>query len=100
MTEKYVPNGKPLNAHERELLIILMEECGEVVQAASKLLRFGKENRPDSGESNSRVLGLECGDLEHMVARIAMQGIISMDDLRDGDMRKSERLECYLQTDR
>ena len=46
-----------------ELLVILIEECGEVIQAATKCLRFGyNRDQPDYG-INHEVLAHEIGDL-------------------------------------
>jgi NTP pyrophosphatase (non-canonical NTP hydrolase) len=46
-----------------ELLVILIEECGEVIQAATKCLRFGFDRSlPDYGV-NSEVLAQEVGDV-------------------------------------
>lgn len=46
-----------------ELLVLLIEECGEVIQAATKCLRFGWDRyEPDYG-INSDVLSKEIGDL-------------------------------------
>ena len=67
---QYIPNGIPLSDREREILIVLMEECAEVIQAASKLLRFGKENRPDNGISNIETLSKEIGDLRYMLTMV------------------------------
>ncbi len=100
MTERYIPNGTPLTDYERELLVILMEECAEVTQAASKLIRFGKENRPVNGETNTRALGLEVGDLSHMILLSRMAGLFSNNDILDGEERKCERLARYMQATR
>lgn len=98
MTERYKPNGTPLNDYERELLVILMEECAEVTQAASKLLRFGKENRPDTGISNSVVLAHEIGDLRATVALVTGAGLCKMSDVQDGVDRKNKRLAHFMQS--
>lgn len=46
-----------------EKLVLLIEECGEVIQAATKCLRFGYERDwPDYGR-NDKVLAKEIGDL-------------------------------------
>lgn len=46
-----------------EKLILLIEECGEVIQAATKCLRFGWDrDQPDYGV-NHEVLAGEVGDL-------------------------------------
>lgn len=94
---KYVPNGTPLTEYEREILTILAEEAAEIVQAATKLLRFGKENRPNGGEVNTIVLAREVGDLNHMVFRCLDVGLIDMKSIDEGRRRKEDRLRIYLQ---
>lgn len=50
--------------YEREVLTILMEECAEVIQRASKAIRFGlAEIQPEQPFSNSTRLALEIGDV-------------------------------------
>lgn len=97
--ERYRPNGTPLTDHEREILGILQEECAEVIVAASKLIRFGKENRPDGGVPNTEELGLEVGDLLHMMERASRLGLLPGGAVAAGKMRKAERLRHYLQTE-
>lgn len=46
-----------------ELLILLVEECGEVIQAATKCLRFGYDREQPGYGVNSKVLSAEVGDL-------------------------------------
>lgn len=101
MTERWKPSdGRSLTPRERELLEILQEECAEVIQAASKLLRFGVGNtNPTTGERNDRALGLEVGDLNNMIRRVILAEIVNPLDVGDGDRRKDERLERYLQTE-
>jgi hypothetical protein len=97
---KYEPNGVPLTDYERELLTILMEECAEVIQAASKLIRFGKEDRPDDLHlPNSEVLGIEIGDLKCMIDKILIAGIVEAEHLTLGTKRKQARLLQYMQTE-
>jgi len=95
---RYKPNGIPLTDHERELLVILMEECAEVTQAASKLLRFGKENHPDTGKSNSLVLACEMGDLEAIMSMTEDAGLVDRETIGNANMRKRERLAHFMQT--
>lgn len=45
---------------EDEIMLILQEECAEVIQAISKVKRFGKEN-------NMEGLKLELADLQCMI---------------------------------
>jgi NTP pyrophosphatase (non-canonical NTP hydrolase) len=47
-----------------DLLVLLIEECGEVIQAATKCLRFGFEADHGVGYGrNDLVLAQEVGDL-------------------------------------
>lgn len=47
-----------------EKLVLLIEECGEVIQAATKCLRFGYEADHKIGYGkNDEVLSREVGDL-------------------------------------
>jgi hypothetical protein len=46
-----------------EKLVVLIEECGEIIQAATKCLRFGFDrNQPDYGR-NDKMLAVEIGEL-------------------------------------
>jgi hypothetical protein len=96
MTYKAI--GIPVSDYERELLIILMEECAEVIQASSKLLRFGRGDKYDDGIENTVKLGLEIGDLEYMVTMIIKAGLIAECDIYNGAEQKCERLVMYMQT--
>jgi hypothetical protein len=99
--ERYQPNGTPLTDYEREALVILMEECAEVIQAASKLIRFGKENRPDTGEANSVVLAHEIGDLEATCTMVVNNtDMLHLTDIYNGRERKRSRLAHFMQTSR
>lgn len=98
MTEKYIPNGRPLTDHEREILTILSEECAEVIQAVSKILRFGVENHPGKDKPNNHHLGIECGELEYMMSEAQRLGLIRTVDITDGRLRKAKNLDKYLQT--
>lgn len=64
-----------------ELLILLIEECGEVIQAATKCLRFGWDRFQPGYGQNDVVLGSEIGDL---------LGVI--DALPESDEAQDERL--------
>ena len=44
------------------MLVILSEECGEVIQAVSKTMRF-----PEDDEKNRTRLAKELGDLQCMI---------------------------------
>jgi NTP pyrophosphatase (non-canonical NTP hydrolase) len=55
------PNLSPA---ERERLVMLVEECGEVIQAAAKILRHGYQSgHPGGGPSNRQLLVDEIKDV-------------------------------------
>lgn len=101
MSQRYHPSGKPLTPYERELLTILVEECNEVAIAASKMIRFGRDDHPpDNATPNTQQLGLEIGDLEWMVTLAALEGLVSERDISAGIARKREKLAYYMQTEK
>lgn len=56
-----------------ELLILLIEECGEVIQAATKCLRFGWDRvGPDGYGRNDLRLAEEVGDLRAIAAALPL----------------------------
>lgn len=75
-----VPPRLPSDA-ERERLLKLIEECAEVQQAATKVLRHGYESwcPPASpgaavGETNRQALERELGDLRHATSLLFSGG--------------------------
>lgn len=97
--ETYKPTGVALTPYEREILTILQEECAEVIVAASKILRFGKDDsHPDSTVTNSNSLSLEIGDVEAMIFRATEVGLVMRDVISLGMHRKNQRLKRYMQT--
>ena len=75
---------------KEELLVILMEECAEVQQEASKLIRFGSETWAD-------VLNFEkeIGDLLCMIDLCHKQGLISEDAIIQAAEAKREKLKKW-----
>lgn len=59
-----------------DLLILLIEECGEVIQAATKCLRFGfdVDHGVDYG-NNRTVLSREVGDLLGIVDALPLDRV-------------------------
>lgn len=103
MADRYEPNGTPLNDYERELLTILMEECAEVIQAASKLVRFGKENRPPKSDDspglmNTEFLSMEYGHVCQVAALVINANLMSSWWINRGVDEKRERLLHFMQT--
>ena len=73
-----------------ELLVILMEECAEVQQEASKLIRFGSDTWAD-------VLNFEkeIGDLLCMIDLCHKQGLINEDAIIQAAEAKREKLKRW-----
>ena len=70
-----------------ELLVILMEECAEVIQEASKLIRFP--------ENDVSKLTKELGDLQFMMNLTANHLGIDPVDIRVQMDKKRKKLETY-----
>ena len=74
---------------EEELLIILMEECAEVIQQASKIIRFGKT--PPTKKEKS--LAKELGDLLCMIILLEEYGTVSKNAVTENCLAKREKLK-------
>jgi hypothetical protein len=73
-----------------ELLVLLIEECGEVIQAATKCLRFGFDVDHGTGYGNNRTaLSKECGELRAVIEALPLNRIIE----RQGCEHKIARAE-------
>jgi len=67
---------KEKNEQDREVMLILQEECAEVTQAISKVFRFGIEGI-HNGVTNREHLEEEVGDLMCMIDLLIDAGIVS-----------------------
>jgi NTP pyrophosphatase (non-canonical NTP hydrolase) len=72
---------------KEELLVILMEECSEVIQEASKLIRFD-DTDPDRIEK-------ETGDLLCMIELMREKGVINSSLLTQHIDAKREKLKQW-----
>jgi hypothetical protein len=88
-----------LTEAEQERLAILIEECGEVVQAGCKILRHGygstNPNIPLS-ENNRQMLERELGDLMHAMNRMVEQHDLDWYVIERRTFSKPERIKPYL----
>ena len=75
------------NNQYREALIILAEECAEVVQECSKLIRFG------SGVEGVELLNKEIGDVLALVEYLNSNGLIDLFLLEESIENKKEKLK-------
>jgi len=99
MTRYVTPYPLP-TPYERELLTILIEECAEVQQRATKLLRFGRDEiQPGQYFNNSFRLALELGDLKAMVNLVIVARLVQQEAIEEGALRKRKQLAAFMQTD-
>lgn len=88
-----------LSEAEAERLAILIEECGEVVQSACKILRHGYESYNPTvlgGETNRESLERELGDLGHAARRMEVAADINPLKIAARAASKPERIRPYL----
>lgn len=85
---------------EREILNILIEECAEVVQRATKMLRFGRDEVQE-GQPNSNAVRLskELGDLAVLIEMAEAAGLVDRSVIEERKPRKREKLAKYMQSD-
>ena len=74
--------------YNTELLMITMEECGELIEACSKAIRC--ENYVD----NERMIE-EVGDVLFMVDMIMDRGLVSSEDISNRMEVKKEKIKKY-----
>lgn len=82
---------------EEMLLIMVAEECAEIVQAATKSLRFGLDDYYKENPTNREKLIVEFNDLITLIEILKEEDIItiySSDKLME---RKRERIKKYLE---
>jgi NTP pyrophosphatase (non-canonical NTP hydrolase) len=77
-----------------ELLTILMEECAEVIVAASKIKRFGESSVWDNETAMDR-LEKELGDLYCLVDLLHGEDMISYTKLDEYAGMKHEKLKKW-----
>ena len=74
----------------KEILTILSEECAEVIQASSKLQRFGTND-----ERNQKKLEAEIGDLMAMILILNYYGMVSEEEIMKQVKSKLKKLKRY-----
>tara|TARA_Y100000296_G_scaffold62084_1_gene72038 strand:+ start:242 stop:580 length:339 start_codon:yes stop_codon:yes gene_type:complete len=83
-----------------ELLVITMEECGELTQACSKVLRKQDfENRNLKGkktlEESKKDLAKEVADVLCMIELMEEEGLVNSVDLAEGINSKRRKLATW-----
>ena len=85
-----------MNSKEKEVMDILQEECAEVIQAVSKVSRFGIDNyKPGKPLTNREHLEEELGDVLAMIDIMLEQGLVSWSNLEVAKQAKIEKLKKW-----
>jgi NTP pyrophosphatase (non-canonical NTP hydrolase) len=85
-----------LDPKTKEVMDILQEECAEVIQAVSKISRFGIDNfKPGKPKTNREHLEEELGDMLAMIDILKEQGIVSGACLETAKHAKIEKLKKW-----
>lgn len=85
-----------MNEQTKEVMDILQEECAEVIQAVSKISRFGIDNvKPGKPKTNREHLEEELGDMLAMIDIMLERGVISWENLEIAKQAKIEKLKKW-----
>lgn len=95
-----LPITSAVTPSELELLVLLIEECGEVIQAASKVLRHGWQSRNPTGGvqavTNEEDLQTEVGQLQAVIDLLTDSGDLPARALAAARARKHASVVYYL----
>ena len=78
----------------KELLCIAQEECAEVIQAISKVFRFGAQD-VYNGQTNVERLEEEVGDLLCMIDLLMKENIIFDENVYAAKAAKLDKLRIW-----
>ena len=85
-----------MNSKEIEVMNILQEECAEVIQAVSKVNRFGLDNfKPGKPKTNREHLEEELGDMLAMIDILHEMDVVSRSNLEAAKEAKIEKLKMW-----
>jgi len=85
-----------MNKTTNEVMDILQEECAEVIQAVSKIRRFGIDNvKPGKPKTNREHLEEELGDLYAMIDILQELDIVSWSGIERAAEAKREKLKTW-----
>ena len=85
-----------MDPQTKEVMDILQEECAEVIQAISKISRFGLDNlKPGKPKTNREHLEEELGDLQAMVEILQELDIVSYTNIEKAAEAKREKLKIW-----
>jgi len=85
-----------MDSKTKEVMDILQEECAEVIQAVSKISRFGLDNlKPGKPKTNREHLEEELGDLYAMINILHEMDIVSWSAIEKASDAKVEKLKQW-----
>lgn len=86
-----------MNEQTKEILIILQEECAEVIVEVSKCFRFGPDQMMEGLDvTNIQRLEKEIGDLQAMIQLLVKQKVgVSQEGINNAKAKKFEKLKLY-----
>ena len=84
-----------MNSKVEEALIILQEECAEVIQSISKIKRFGLDEAYEGQETNRTRLHKEVGDALALVDYLIEQEILEHTTLLQCKVDKINKLKKF-----
>jgi hypothetical protein len=88
--------GKNMDSQTKEVMDILQEECAEVIQAVSKISRFGLDNlKPGKPKTNREHLEEELGDLYAMIEILQELDVVSWTNIEQAAEAKREKLKIW-----
>lgn len=90
-------SGKTIMKEDNnEVMDILQEEAAEVIQAVSKIRRFGIDNsKPGTEYTNREHLEEELGDLLAMIDILQINNVVSWSKLHTAKRAKIEKLKKW-----
>jgi NTP pyrophosphatase (non-canonical NTP hydrolase) len=84
------------NEKIQEVMNILQEECAEVIQAVSKINRFGADNfKPSTPKTNRAHLEEELGDMLAMIDILIEEGVVGHMAIITAKLAKKEKLKQW-----
>jgi NTP pyrophosphatase (non-canonical NTP hydrolase) len=91
---------KQVNEHQEECLNILQEECAEVIQACSKIKRFGLIGKSlNTTLTNRESLEMELGDVLALVDLVKGAGLgVTNEGIEKARLDKMKRLSRFMHT--
>lgn len=95
-TDNPIDFPKSMDSQTKEVMDILQEECAEVIQAVSKISRFGLDNfKPGKPKTNREHLEEELGDMLAMIDILHSMDIVSYTNIEQAQAAKIEKLKKW-----